>query len=175
MVRVCLVLYETTGLSSTAALPSYVPTFSVRESLLLCILASIWYHQCFGFELSYILIGMWGLPGGSVVKNPPAKQDTWLWSLVQEDCLENEKATTPVFLPGKSHGQRSLAGYSPWGHKELDMTEQLNNNNRYVMISPDYSNLHFPITGNVEHLPICLFTICISLWWGVRWRFWPIS
>ena len=30
---------------------------------------------------------------------------------------------TPVFLPGKSHGQRSLAGYSPWGCKELDMTE----------------------------------------------------
>ena len=32
---------------------------------------------------------------------------------------------TPVFLPGKSHGQRSLTGYSPWGRKELDMTEQL--------------------------------------------------
>ena len=32
---------------------------------------------------------------------------------------------TPVFLPGESHGQRSLGGYSPWGHKELDMTEQL--------------------------------------------------
>jgi len=30
---------------------------------------------------------------------------------------------TPVFLPGKSHGQRSLAGYSPWGCKELDMSE----------------------------------------------------
>ena len=30
---------------------------------------------------------------------------------------------TPVFLPGKSHGQRSLAGYSPWGRKELDVTE----------------------------------------------------
>ena len=30
---------------------------------------------------------------------------------------------TPVSLPGESHGQRSLAGYSPWGHKELDMTE----------------------------------------------------
>ena len=30
---------------------------------------------------------------------------------------------TPVFLPGKFHGQRSLAGYSPWGHKESDMTE----------------------------------------------------
>ena len=33
--------------------------------------------------------------------------------------------TTPVFLPGKSHGQRSLASYSPWGHNELDKTEQL--------------------------------------------------
>ena len=32
---------------------------------------------------------------------------------------------TPVFLPGESHGQRSLAGYCPWGHKELDMTKQL--------------------------------------------------
>ena len=32
---------------------------------------------------------------------------------------------TPVFLPGESHGQRSLAGYGPLGHKELDMTERL--------------------------------------------------
>ena len=35
-------------------------------------------------------------------------------------------ATTPVFLPGKSHEQRSLVNYSPQGHKELDTTEQLN-------------------------------------------------
>ena len=33
---------------------------------------------------------------------------------------------TPVFLLGESHGQRSLAGYSSWGHKESDMTERLN-------------------------------------------------
>ena len=31
----------------------------------------------------------------------------------------------PVFLPEKSHGQRSLVGYSPWGHEELDKTERL--------------------------------------------------
>ena len=31
--------------------------------------------------------------------------------------------STPVFLPGESHGQRSLAGYSSWVHKESDMTE----------------------------------------------------
>ena len=34
--------------------------------------------------------------------------------------------SVPVFLPGKSHGQKSLVGYSPWGHKESDTTEQLN-------------------------------------------------
>ena len=33
--------------------------------------------------------------------------------------------STPVLLPGKSHGQRSLVGYSPWGRKELDTTERL--------------------------------------------------
>ena len=32
---------------------------------------------------------------------------------------------TPVFLPGESQGQRSMAGYSPWGHKESDTTERL--------------------------------------------------
>ena len=32
---------------------------------------------------------------------------------------------TPVFLPGESHRQRSLVGYSPWGHKESDMTEAI--------------------------------------------------
>ena len=33
--------------------------------------------------------------------------------------------TTPVFLPEKSHGHKSLAGYSPWGHKESDTTERV--------------------------------------------------
>ena len=34
-------------------------------------------------------------------------------------------ATSPGFLPGESHGQRNLVGYSPWAHKELDVTERL--------------------------------------------------
>ena len=33
--------------------------------------------------------------------------------------------STPALLPGKFHGQRSLIGFSPWGHKESDMTERL--------------------------------------------------
>ena len=48
-------------------------------------------------------------------------QEMWVWSLGQEDPLEEEMAT-PV-LPGKSHGQRSLAGCSPESHKDGDMPE----------------------------------------------------
>ena len=55
-----------------------------------------------------------GFPGDAAVKNLPAKQETWVWSLDREDALEKKMATTPVFLPGEFHGQKSLAGYSPW-------------------------------------------------------------
>ena len=69
------------------------------------------------------------LRGGSVVKNPPAMQEMQearVQSLAWEDPLEEGAwQPTPVFLPGKSYGQRSLVGCSPWGHKELDMTQQL--------------------------------------------------
>ncbi|KAB0384662.1 hypothetical protein FD755_006579 [Muntiacus reevesi] len=41
---------------------------------------------------------------------------------------------TPVLLPGKSHGQRSLVGYSPWGHKESDMTERLHFHFTFTLI-----------------------------------------
>ena len=51
-----------------------------------------------------------------LVKNPPAMQETQemqVQSLGQEDPLEKEMATSPVFLPIKSHGLRGLAGCSP--------------------------------------------------------------
>ena len=50
-------------------------------------------------------------------------QEIQVQSPDQKDPLEEEMATTPVFLPGESHGQRSLRGYSPKGCKELDTTE----------------------------------------------------
>ena len=48
---------------------------------------------------------------------------TWVWSLGQEEPPEEEAVAHSSILAGKSHGQRSLVGYSPWGHKELDTTE----------------------------------------------------
>ena len=44
---------------------------------------------------------------------------------------------TPVIMPGKSHGQRSLVGYGPWGLKESDLTEQLNKKKNMLMITAE--------------------------------------
>ena len=58
------------------------------------------------------------------VKRLPAMQETrGVQSLGWEDPLEEAMATTPVFLPGESHGERSLVGYSPQGRKESNTTE----------------------------------------------------
>ena len=46
-------------------------------------------------------------------------QKAWVRSLDWEPLLEKEWQPAPVFLPGKSHGQRSLVGYSPWGCKRV--------------------------------------------------------
>ena len=64
-----------------------------------------------------------GFPDGSVVKNPPLMQKMRVQSLGREDPLEKEMATPSSTLAGKSHGQRSLASYSPWDHKESDTTK----------------------------------------------------
>ena len=66
--------------------------------------------------------------GGSVVKNLPVMQKTQemqVQSLALEDGLEEGMATHPSILVWKSHGQRSLAGCSLWGHKEWTRLEQL--------------------------------------------------
>ena len=66
-----------------------------------------------------------------MVKNLPAvwensaMQETWVQSLGREDAWRRKWQPPPVFLPEEFHGQRSLAGYHPWVHKESDTNEQL--------------------------------------------------
>ena len=60
-----------------------------------------------------------------MIKNLPAMQETLVLSLGQEDPLRRNGQPTPVFSSGNSHGQRSLADYSPWGSEKSDTTEQL--------------------------------------------------
>ena len=68
-------------------------------------------------------------PGGSMVKlsvnagDMRRGFDSWVGKIP----WKRKWQPTPVFLSGKSHEQRGLAAYSPWGCKESDMTYQLNN------------------------------------------------
>ena len=67
-----------------------------------------------------------GFPGGSDGKTSACnvggpRFDPWVGKIP----WTRKWQPTPVLLPGKFHGERNLVGYSPWGHKESDMTEQL--------------------------------------------------
>ena len=71
-------------------------------------------------------VGCWGFPGGSDGKRVCLQCrrpgfDPWVGKIP----WRRKWQPTLVLLPGKSHGWRSLVGYSPWSHKESDMTERL--------------------------------------------------
>ena len=97
---------------------------------------SIWYNQYWGFQLSVSRArgkGSWGahkgFPGGANGKEPTChcrkhkrcRFDPWVRKIPWRRAWQ----PTPVFLPGESHGQRSLVGYSPWGHHESGVTKRL--------------------------------------------------
>ena len=79
----------------------------------------IW--QRFVERVLYIRRGteLWGFENSLL--SQMVMQEPWVWSLGQEDPLEEGMATHSVFLPGESHGQRSLAGCSPRGHQETEL------------------------------------------------------
>ena len=59
----------------------------------------------------------WAFLVAQFVKNPPAMQETWFNSWVRKIPWRRKWQPTPGFLPGGTHGQRGLAGYTAWGHK----------------------------------------------------------
>ena len=77
----------------------------------------------------WLLGGAWFQCRASVVaqmvRRLPGVQETQVWSLSWENPWRRKWQPTPVLLPGRFHGERSLVGYSPRGHKELDTTERL--------------------------------------------------
>ena len=87
-----------------------------------------------------------------MVKNPSAMKETQVWSLGREDPAEKGRQPTPVFLPGESHGERSLVGCSPWGRKELDTAERLSTHT-YAVIFP-----------HVYAKDVILIRILLALW-----------
>ena len=110
------------------------------------------------------LVGL-GFPGGSAVKNPPANAGS-VCSIPGSGKFPCRRKwqTTPVFLPGKSHSQRSLAGSSPWGCKESGTTQWLNNSNKLTGLSRPviFKPLCTRYSGNLVKMQIP----AVDLEWG---------
>ena len=87
-----------------------------------------------------------------MIKSLSVMQETQVQLLDWMIPWRNKWQSTPVFLPGKSHGQKRLVGYCPWGFKELDRTEWLNNNDKNSVSS--WITFHFS--------PLVLF-LCVSV------------
>ena len=123
-----------------------------------CLLTSIpWVsHCCFSHSTcNRCLISLWGLPQWLSSKESTcnARDVSGAMSLVPESGRSPVYVmATPVFLPGTSHGQRSLVGYSLWGRKQSDTTERLNNNK---LISSDVSQLSYGKSQCIFELQMC--------------------
>ena len=107
--------------------------------------------------------GSWPPPPASLLCSSPTLGNSCKW---------NHNAVvwqpTPVFLPGESHGQRSLVGYSPRGRKELDTTERLHTHRN--ICGPTYKFMSFPGGSDVKILPAIRETWVRSLGWKDSWR-----
>ena len=107
-------------------------------------------------------------------------QETQVQSLGQEDPWRKKWQPTPVILPGKSWGQRSLVGYSPWGLKELDMTERLSTHTEskkkkkkakqmkyFTILSPECSP-RIKAYSTCTEMSIRFHVQLMALWGGVQ-------
>ena len=83
-----------------------------------------------------------------LVKNPPAMRETWFRSLGWEDPLEKGKAPHSSILAWRI----PWTFYSPWGHKELDMTERLSLS---LHVGPFMCNVTIDMLACAQHLSIC--------------------
>ena len=110
--------------------------------------------------------------GAQPIKNPPAMRETGFNPWVGKIPWSWAWQPTPVFLSRESHGQRRLAGYSPWGHKESDMTWVTKHKHIYVYththtdihthilfcysLSQDRAQFLYSMVG-----PCCLSVVCV--------------
>ena len=122
---------------------------------------SLQYSECLLTILKIYL--NWSFPDGTIVKNLPTSEggardaDSILGSKISPGVRKWQ--SSPVLLPGKFHGQRSLEGYSPWDPKGLDMTEWMSMHAylNYIFKRPEYAMKHI-LTTQWEEVYNCTKT-----------------
>ena len=109
-------LCSTQGLSRITWNPLAIPNYSLLQWASRCINWVLDIKDILKDQVMFLYPTILGFPGGTPVKILPAMQETQemcIWSLLGRSP-EGNGNPFQLFLPGKSHGQRSLAGYSPW-------------------------------------------------------------
>ena len=102
----------------------------------------------------------WASLVAQLVKNLPTMWETWVDPWAGKILWRRKRLPTPIFWPGEFHEL-----YSPWGHKESDMTEWfftftiLTGVKWYFTVVVIYISL---IISNTDHLSLCLLVICVS-------------
>ena len=112
------------------------------------------YLTYFFIILTFCSSTFWASLVAQTVKNLPATQESWFDLWVGKIPWKREWLPTPVFLPRKFHGQRSLEGYSPWVPKESD-TERLTHTHTHTHTHSTY----------METFYFCCFNL--TLFWSV--------
>ena len=107
------------------------------------------------FGSFYLLIISQGVPGSSEAKKSSCQcRRCGFHPRVERIPWRRKWQPTPVFLPGKSHGQRSLAGFSPWGHKRVknNLATELQLSLKTVLSTPNPA-LHPSLDWGIFCLP----------------------
>ena len=107
------------------------------------------------------------------VKHLPAVWKTWVWSLGREDSLEKGMAPHSSILAGKSHGQRSLVGFSPWGGRVgRDWSNLMHR--VYIIQEEDYNHTLRDSDGALDwaiinSVALSGATNLLTLYWASPW------
>ena len=120
--------------------------------------------SCWGVTSSFMPTRILSFPGGTSGKEPACQCrrhkrhqfDPW----VRKIPWRKARPPTSVYFPGESHRQRGLAGYSPWGHKELDMTEATLHHIHSVPL------LKCPLAASACQHPKTQSNICLFYSWN---------
>ena len=120
-IQTCILMYLNTSQNHTVCTQFY-------NLFLLLYYEFFTYHSLSYFtylRFQYSTVRIWTSLVAQMVKRLPTMRRPGFDPWVRKISWSRKWQPTPVFLPGKFHGRRSLVGYSPWGRKESDTTEQL--------------------------------------------------
>ena len=124
------------------------------------------YSGCLILGSTHKAVAVGDFPGGSVIRKPPAKQETWVRSLVRKMPWRSTWQPTPVFSPGRPHGQKGLEGYRPWGPKRagLNLVTKQSPWGSYVTFNCSFFFFFSFFSSSAKEMGACILSPLTCIW-----------